>query len=170
MALIKCKECGNQVSSVAKTCPGCGAKTPKRHTKAQWLFIGLATVGIVSCIANTQNKEEAAAAVEAKKTPEQRAAESAAKLKKEAEFQRVVAGAKLLKQGAKNPKSFELDSALLMADGTICYQYHATNSFNAVVPGFYALSATKGSDQVSDWNKWCGGKTGTDFTYARRAL
>lgn len=26
MALIKCKECGHQVSSAAPTCPNCGAK------------------------------------------------------------------------------------------------------------------------------------------------
>ena len=27
MALIKCKECGNEISSSAKTCPHCGVKT-----------------------------------------------------------------------------------------------------------------------------------------------
>ena len=26
MALIKCKECGNEISSSAKTCPHCGIK------------------------------------------------------------------------------------------------------------------------------------------------
>jgi hypothetical protein len=31
MALIKCKECGNEISSEAKTCPQCGA-TPKTPT------------------------------------------------------------------------------------------------------------------------------------------
>ncbi len=31
MALIKCKECGKQVSDKAKTCPHCGAKLHKSH-------------------------------------------------------------------------------------------------------------------------------------------
>lgn len=31
MALIKCKECGNEISSEAKTCPQCGV-TPKTPT------------------------------------------------------------------------------------------------------------------------------------------
>ena len=30
MALIKCKECGNEVSSKAESCPKCGAKVKKR--------------------------------------------------------------------------------------------------------------------------------------------
>lgn len=29
MALVKCKECGNEVSTKAKRCPRCGAKVPK---------------------------------------------------------------------------------------------------------------------------------------------
>jgi hypothetical protein len=30
MALIKCKECGNEVSSTAKTCPQCGAQVARK--------------------------------------------------------------------------------------------------------------------------------------------
>jgi hypothetical protein len=29
MSLVKCRECGNEVSSEAKTCPKCGARTKK---------------------------------------------------------------------------------------------------------------------------------------------
>lgn len=28
MALVRCRECGREVSSAAKTCPGCGVKSP----------------------------------------------------------------------------------------------------------------------------------------------
>lgn len=41
MALIACKECGNQVSTKARACPGCGAKVP--HTK-WWLWGPLGVV------------------------------------------------------------------------------------------------------------------------------
>lgn len=175
MALIKCHECGNQVSTDAKTCPQCGAKIRKRHSKGQWLLIGLATVGIVSCIAktqgNTDRRTNELSAAEAKKSPEQKTAEAAEKLKKEAEFQRVVAGAKVIKQGTKNPDSFNLNSATLMADGSICYEYRATNSFNAVVPGKLVITKNNKTTQKGrDWNKFCGGKTGTDYSHARQAI
>lgn len=41
MSLIPCKECGEQISSTAKTCPKCGAKVP--HLK-WWLWV---PVGLV---------------------------------------------------------------------------------------------------------------------------
>lgn len=42
MALVKCKECGSQVSSKAKACPSCGAKPQK----AVGTFGGLIVIGI----------------------------------------------------------------------------------------------------------------------------
>jgi hypothetical protein len=52
MALIKCGECGHQVSTRAEACPGCGAK-PK--TTGFWkvlllallLLVGLSAVGLI---------------------------------------------------------------------------------------------------------------------------
>jgi len=39
MALIKCKECGEQVSSKAITCPKCGAKSPKKTSPFIWVML-----------------------------------------------------------------------------------------------------------------------------------
>ena len=39
MALKKCKECGEQVSSKAEACPKCGAKTPKKTSPVTWLVL-----------------------------------------------------------------------------------------------------------------------------------
>lgn len=36
MALVKCKECGEQVSTTAKSCPKCGAKPPKKTSIVTW--------------------------------------------------------------------------------------------------------------------------------------
>ena len=45
MALIKCKECGEEVSAQAKTCPHCGVKNPGVSAKSGCLgFIGLCFV------------------------------------------------------------------------------------------------------------------------------
>lgn len=37
MAMVKCKECGGQVSSSAKACPTCGAAPPKRTSAFTWI-------------------------------------------------------------------------------------------------------------------------------------
>jgi len=39
MALVKCKECGEDVSTKAKTCPKCGAKAPKKTSLFTWLVL-----------------------------------------------------------------------------------------------------------------------------------
>jgi len=47
MALTKCKECGNEVSTTAKACPKCGAKPPRKMgllTKVALGFLGLTFV------------------------------------------------------------------------------------------------------------------------------
>lgn len=38
MGLIKCKDCGSEVSSSAKSCPRCGAKVPRVKW---WLWVPL---------------------------------------------------------------------------------------------------------------------------------
>lgn len=39
MALVKCKECNEEVSTKAKSCPKCGAKTPKKTSLFTWLVL-----------------------------------------------------------------------------------------------------------------------------------
>lgn len=39
MALVKCKECGNEVSTTAKSCPKCGAKPRKRTSLVTWVVL-----------------------------------------------------------------------------------------------------------------------------------
>jgi hypothetical protein len=42
MALIKCKECGKEVSSEAKTCPYCGAKPKTKTSLFTWVITVIA--------------------------------------------------------------------------------------------------------------------------------
>ena len=35
MAMSKCKECGKSISTLAKTCPGCGAPNPTGKSSSQ---------------------------------------------------------------------------------------------------------------------------------------
>lgn len=98
------------------------------------------------------------------------AAELEIKDKKERDFQLVVLGAQRLKDSMKKPETFKLVDAALMKDGSICYTYRARNSFNDEREDYYVVTPLAGSNKPSDWNKYCAGKAGENFTYARQAL
>ncbi|MCU4517791.1 zinc ribbon domain-containing protein [Acinetobacter radioresistens] len=57
MALIKCKECGHQISKNAETCPNCGAKN-KKNVPTWLAVLVLIVVGIamIQCINQNHNK------------------------------------------------------------------------------------------------------------------
>ena len=46
MSLVKCHECGNQISTEAKTCPQCGAKNKARAKTSKWLIV-IATIILI---------------------------------------------------------------------------------------------------------------------------
>ena len=61
MALVKCHECGNEVSTSAKACPKCGAKVKKKTgvlTSIVGIFFGLTVIGMVSSNLDQRKKEE----------------------------------------------------------------------------------------------------------------
>lgn len=64
MALVKCKECGEDVSTKAKTCQKCGAKAPKKTSLFTWFV--LAFIILVVYAANqtpsTSNKQKVSSA------------------------------------------------------------------------------------------------------------
>ena len=49
MALIKCKECGNEVSDKAENCPECGAKVGPKQYGSGTLIVAI--VGIIALVA-----------------------------------------------------------------------------------------------------------------------
>jgi hypothetical protein len=94
---------------------------------------------------------------------------AAAKDKENREFSAAVMLARGLKQSMKNPASFQLEQAIKMQDGSFCFMYRATNSFNAIVPG-HAVFSTEGLATSDDrqkfaraWKRSCDGKTGRDL-------
>lgn len=62
MALITCKECGNQVSTEATTCPKCGARVKPKSNVWAWVLgvpVGLfALVMVVGTIAGNSPEAE----------------------------------------------------------------------------------------------------------------
>lgn len=166
MAMTKCRECGQPISTKAGACPGCGAKV-RRTSVFTWLVTGFLLLVLVSVLpavmrgrAAVDEATAAAAAAQAAKSPEQRAAEAADKARAQSEFERVRSVVRALKANAKNPASFELVEALYMPGGVVCITHRATNSYNAIVTGHTAIDA---GNKTGDWNKLCGGKTGTSY-------
>lgn len=53
MALIKCRECGKEISKTAKTCPNCGAKNKNRPTSPiTWLVVIILIISSLGFICN----------------------------------------------------------------------------------------------------------------------
>lgn len=57
MALVKCKECGSQVSTKAALCPQCGAKQPRRTTYSTWFVVVLAGIVGLSLVGKNSSRE-----------------------------------------------------------------------------------------------------------------
>lgn len=55
MALIKCKECGNEISNKAKECPSCGAPLPKKTSIVTWTFL-FAVIVVILVVATSGKK------------------------------------------------------------------------------------------------------------------
>ncbi len=71
MALIKCMECGNAISSGAKACPKCGHEPPKKTSNLTWAIAAIMAVSIGSAVLHSGDAEEAKATHRAATTPEQ---------------------------------------------------------------------------------------------------
>lgn len=151
MSLRACKECGNQVSDKATSCPACGIPIKPKTTKltkfAAWSLAAAAVIAVA-----TWDGSPPAPQVDSKV---------------DQNYRYMLAAVRTVKQAVKNPDSFKLVSAVLVADDVACIRYRATNSFNAVVPGHAVLSLPKkvSSSEPADWNTYCADKTGTGYEF-----
>lgn len=59
MALINCKDCGEKVSKKAKSCPKCGASTPKKTSIFTWLILLIIVYVVYVTSQNTSPKKSA---------------------------------------------------------------------------------------------------------------
>ena len=117
--------------------------------------------------AETKSRQAAAAA-------EAASAAAAAKARESAALIGALAGAKTLRDAMKNPEGFVIKKVMLIDDGSACYDYRATNSFNATMRGsavlfydgkkarFY-VEENDGNRFVAAWNEHCT-KSGRNIT------
>jgi hypothetical protein len=163
MALIKCKECGTEVSDKATSCTKCGAPVPSPRKKTgivTWAIVGILGIGFVRAITLGSGPTSTPSAAASPPPPTE-----AQKLE-ESDRLNTAALVLTVKKAAKDPDSFKLHSAMATKEGTSCIEYSATNSFNARLRGIavVARGKTEISEAAATWNKLCAHKENTDYT------
>lgn len=147
MALIKCKECGAQISSTASTCPQCGAKPPAKTSVLTLIVGGFFVTVVGSCvynIAGQADRDAKRAAAEAAKSPEEKAKDK----KAAAESAAVYSCMQTIKLNLKDPDSADFDGwsrswREWKKDGNIQTQIRvrAKNSFGAYTVSIFECTA-----------------------------
>lgn len=145
MPLVKCHECGNEISTEAKTCPKCGAKVKKPVSRVTMLIVialGIAFVGV--------------SIQESGKSPEQKAAEEAEINASHHRYERGREAARAIKSALKNPSSAQWHTVLSNKDGSlICIEYGAQNGFGGMNREHAVFLAGKASQAAKAWNTNC---------------
>lgn len=169
MALATCKECGGKVSTDAASCPHCGRVPPKKPG-AGTLFIGGIAAFVVGSMIVESNRQAppSPAPVRTAANVSPVASAPTPPTQADIEINQVLRGARAIKASIKKPESFELLSATMMPSKVICYEYAARNSFNDRVTEHFVLGAV--GDTTKMWNRYCAGKSGTNYTHVRAVL
>lgn len=178
MALIKCAECGTEISSLATACPKCGAPpqapavTPPRQAKTRpGAWIALSILAILALFALLSPSKEAnpvepaatAMAPAPAKPPEPTEEEKAELAKEQLRSERVIVAANHVKQTLRDPDSLKWD--VIAADDTghvICMGYRAKNGFggtNRVEAVVVGSKISKARDNVRKYCKDAAGFT-----------
>jgi DNA-directed RNA polymerase subunit RPC12/RpoP len=156
MALMKCSECGNDVSSEAKSCPHCGAKVKKPKAPmslVKKLGILAAVLFVWSVVRQASQDEERRAA----RTPEQVAADKKEAAQEVARSSAVQIAVDQLRKSVRDPDSLVIESARASADPVlVCIEYRAKNGFGGMSKEFVVFTEKKTYPNNGDaWNKQC---------------
>lgn len=169
MALVQCKECGREISSAAKNCPGCGVKQKSRPGILTYAFIGI--IGLAVLLSIVSPKPTPATAPTAVVSPEAQAEKD----RESAEWYRrrtsAAATLKTIKANLREPESVQWASVGANKDGTVvCATYRAKNGFGGVAVEKASMANGKISTSQAQWNKNCVGKSMFDTANAARDL
>lgn len=162
----KCN-CGNDVARNARFCPKCGHRFTSAPVKVLAWFFGIVFVlMLIGALGSQFSEDNSPTTPSQPQTP----AQVAAQKKRDTQFAVAVLGAKTLRKAMRNPDSFKLSQVLIMADGSVCYEYRAQNGFGGMNIGHAVLDSSGKfrTDEMSaftaTWNKKCANKTGEDKT------
>lgn len=163
MALVKCKECGAQVSSEAKACPQCGAAPPKRTSTLTWLVLGFIVLVVIGSMTKPDRSSSGSSSTSSAAVPD----DSETK-----EFLWMERGKDMVKAKLKDPDSAKFREVYFYRSvaGKVpvtCGQVNSKNSMGGYGGFQHFVSAGKPeltwlSEEVKDfetiWNKLCTGE------------
>lgn len=129
MALVKCKECGSEVSTKADACPNCGAKVKKGMGCGTLLLIVFGVIVIVAMVTPSTPSQSSAGSVSA--SPPAKPREVVENSAWDGSVQQVE---RYLKANLKDPDSYQSIewSKVVKADGggfIVRHKYRAKNGF-----------------------------------------
>lgn len=165
MALIKCEECGNDVSTEAKACPKCGAKVKKPASRLSKLVVVLIGVAIIGSIVTAEPEAPPPPA-----TPEQTAEKAAEKAAADKRFHLAAGMVTTLKDAVADRDSLVVDSLWVNDDASVlCAEYRARNGFGGMVREHLVVTGQGARQDAGAWNKHCT-KQMYDMAYVARAV
>lgn len=151
MALIKCHECSQQVSTKAKTCPACGAPVKLEMTKQGWLTLMLIFALFICAISGINYYHDVL-----KPKPQLSPEEVKLKELESARTHLAITATKAIKAGLRNPDSVKWDAVNVNEKGSvICIQYRAQNGYGGFSREFMTYVQNKPSQSSSLWNREC---------------
>ncbi len=144
MALQKCKECGNEVSSKAKACPQCGAAQPKKTSVFTWIIGGFFAVAVVAAVVGGTSSSTM--------TPEQHAASK----QKSESMKKTMLALQAIKKSMRDPDSLKWEDITANDDASvICISYRAKNGFGGMNRDIATVVNDKFHTDKKTWNKHC---------------
>ena len=184
MALITCPACGTAVGKREGVCPSCGAPLSKAVPPSSDTVTGTKSLGsfpllpvlvgallIAGVIAAVWSAHQHKKAADAAMVPSAQTRErSDADAKVHDSVRRAILGSIMLHDAQLQPDGYGLDRAMLMEDGTVCYNYHTRNPSGAsdaktavLLPDTQLLQADVAKEQAA-WTKSCAQESGMDVT------
>jgi hypothetical protein len=162
MSLVKCDECGKDVSDTAKACPHCGTAVKKKVGMLGIILVSLIGFAIFQGVLSSSSAPPPTPKTEAEKQREAQA---------EVAFQKVVIVLKSIKKSARNPDSIAWESILADTDAnTVCVEFRGQNGFGGMTKEFAVYANGALSQAPAAWNKHCANKKFIDMAHARHAL
>jgi hypothetical protein len=163
MSLIKCHECGKEISTEATACPSCGANVKKPGGCLLATIIIMAGALLISAVTT----HESPSPPPPQKTKEQVEADE----KREIAFQKVVIAIRGVKEATRNPDSIVWEAISANSDATVvCIKYRGQNGFGGMSREFVVFAKGKASQSPNAWNKYCANKSLIDMMHAKYAL
>lgn len=162
MTMTTCKECGNDLSTKAESCPKCGAKVARDSLFAKLLLLAVG-VGIFGSMVGGGSSPSSTSPQTAPKTNEKSPEEAAKDAAHTRRFLIATVVVQALKSAARDPDSLKIDSLRVSDDAKIaCSEYRARNGFGGMNREIIVFVNGKAKSDAATWNKRC---TGPMFDY-----